>query len=86
MVEFPTVSATLLGIIILCAKLRQKQRITICVEIFSAPWVMLFGFVTSKEVVVVPWLKKPNVELFDASGESLTICLDVTQLAKCISH
>ena len=27
-----------------------------------------FGFVTSKEVVVAPWSKKPDVELFDASG------------------
>ena len=39
---------------------------------------MLFGFVTSKEVVVAPWFKKPDVELFDASGELLTIYLDVT--------
>ena len=37
-----------------------------------------FGFVTSKEVVVAPWLKKPDVEFFDASGELLTIYLDVT--------
>ena len=37
-----------------------------------------FGFVTSKEVVVAPWFKKPDVELFDASGELLTIYLDVT--------
>ena len=37
-----------------------------------------FGFVTSKEVVVAPWFKKPDVELFDASGELLTIYLEVT--------
>ena len=37
-----------------------------------------FGFVTSKEVVVAPWFKKPDVELFDTSGELLTIYLDVT--------
>ena len=37
-----------------------------------------FGFVTSKEVVVAPWLKKPDVEFFDAFGELLTIYLDVT--------
>jgi hypothetical protein len=28
-----------------------------------------FGFVTSKEVVVAPWFKKPDVEYFDAIGE-----------------
>ena len=37
-----------------------------------------FGFVTSKEVVVAPWFKNPDVELFDASGKLLTIYLDVT--------
>ena len=37
-----------------------------------------FGFVTSKEVVVAPWFKKPDVEFLDASGEMLTIYLDVT--------
>ena len=37
-----------------------------------------FGFVTPKEVVVAPWFKKPDVEFFDASGELLTIYLDVT--------
>ena len=37
-----------------------------------------FVFVTSKEVVVAPWFKKPDVEFFDASGELLTIYLDVT--------
>jgi len=37
-----------------------------------------FGFVTTKEVVVAPWFKKPDVEFFDASGELLTIYLDVT--------
>ena len=37
-----------------------------------------FGFVTCKEVVVAPWSKKPDVEFFDASGELLTIYLDVT--------
>ena len=36
------------------------------------------GFVTSKEVDVAPWFKKPDVEFFDASGELLTIYLDVT--------
>ena len=35
-----------------------------------------FGFVASKEVVVAPWFKKPDVELVDASGELLTIYLD----------
>ena len=37
-----------------------------------------FGFVASKEVVVAPCFKKPNVELVDPSGEVLTIYLDVT--------
>ena len=37
-----------------------------------------FGFVTSKEVVVAPWFKKPDVEFCDATGELLTIYLDVT--------
>ena len=37
-----------------------------------------FGFIASKEVVVAPWFKKPDVELVDASGELLTIYLDVT--------
>ena len=36
-----------------------------------------FGFVTSKEVVVAPWFKNPDVELVNASGELLTIYLDV---------
>jgi hypothetical protein len=38
----------------------------------------VFGFVTSKEVVVAPRFKKPDVEYFDASGELLTIYLDAT--------
>ena len=37
-----------------------------------------FGFVAPKGVVVDPWFKKPDVEIFDASGELLTIYLDVT--------
>ena len=37
-----------------------------------------FGFIASKEVVVAPWFKKPDVELIDPSGELLTIYLDVT--------
>ena len=37
-----------------------------------------FGFIASKEVVVAPWFKKPDVELIDSSGELLTIYLDVT--------
>ena len=38
-----------------------------------------FGFVTSKEVVVAPWFKKPDVDFFfNATGELLTIYLDVT--------
>ena len=37
-----------------------------------------FGFIASKEVVVAPWFKKPDVELVDPSGELLTIYLDVT--------
>ena len=37
-----------------------------------------FGFIASKEVVVAPWFKKPDVELLDPSGELLTIYLDVT--------
>ena len=37
-----------------------------------------FGFVASKEVVVAPWFKKPDVEFFDATGDLLTIYLDVT--------
>ena len=28
-----------------------------------------FGFVTSKEVVVAPWFKKPDVEFFDADKD-----------------
>ena len=32
----------------------------------------------SKEVVVCPWEKKPDVELVDPTGELLTIYLDVT--------
>jgi len=28
-----------------------------------------FGFVAPKGVVVDPWFKKPDVEIFDASGE-----------------
>ena len=39
---------------------------------------MAFGFIASKEVVVAPWFKKPDVELVDPSGELLTIYLDVT--------
>ena len=38
----------------------------------------VFGFASSKEVVVAPWFKKPDVEFLDASGELLTIYLDVT--------
>ena len=37
-----------------------------------------FGFVTSKEVLVAPWFQKADVEFFDASGELLTVYLDVT--------
>ena len=48
-----------------------------CRDILSAMG-SAFGFVTSKEVVVAPWFKKPDVELFYASGELLTIYLDVT--------
>ena len=36
------------------------------------------GFISSKEVVVFPWAKKPDVELVDPSGELLTFFLDVT--------
>ena len=32
-----------------------------------------FGYVTSKEVVVAPWYKKPDVELQDASGYLLIV-------------
>ena len=39
---------------------------------------LAFGFVASKEVVVAPWFKKPDVELIDPSGELLTIYIDVT--------
>ena len=39
---------------------------------------LAFGFIASKEVVVAPWFKKPDVELIDPSGELLTIYLDVT--------
>ena len=38
----------------------------------------VFGFVTSKEVVVAPWFKKHDVAFLHASGEFLTIYLDVT--------
>ena len=32
-----------------------------------------FGYVTSREVVVAPWYKKPDVELQDASGYLLIV-------------
>ena len=47
-----------------------------CRDILSAMG-NVFGFVTSKEVVA-PRFKQPDVEFFDASGELLTIYLDVT--------
>ena len=37
-----------------------------------------FRFITSTEVVISPWQKKPDVQLVDPSGELLTILLDVT--------
>lgn len=37
-----------------------------------------FHFVSSKEVVVAPWNKKPDVELVDPSGEFLTVYIDIT--------
>ena len=37
-----------------------------------------FDFITSKEVVICPWQKKPDVELIDPRGELLAILLDVT--------
>ena len=37
---------------------------------------MAFGFIASKEVVVAPWFKKPDVELVDPSGELLNIYLE----------
>ena len=78
MVEFETISATLSGIMVLCAKLRQNSGSQYeCRDILSTMG-NAFGFVTSKEVVVAPWFKKPDVERFDASGELLTIYLDVT--------
>ena len=30
-----------------------------------------FGFIASKEVVVAPWFKKPDVELLDPSGREI---------------
>ena len=35
-----------------------------------------FRFITSKEVVISPWRKKPDVQLVDPTGELLTILLD----------
>jgi hypothetical protein len=37
-----------------------------------------FHFVSSKEVVVAPWNKKPDVELVDPSGEFLAAYIDIT--------
>jgi hypothetical protein len=37
-----------------------------------------FQFISSKEVVVAPWNKKPDIELVDPSGDLLTVYLDVT--------
>ena len=37
-----------------------------------------FDFIASKEVVIFPWQKKPDVELVDPRGELLTILLDIT--------
>ena len=37
-----------------------------------------FDFISSKEVVIFPWQKKPDVELIDPRGEVLTILLDIT--------
>ena len=72
-VELATIFVILSGITVLFAKSQGKQRRDILSTMGNA-----FGFVTSKEVVVAPWFKKPDVEFFDASGELLTIYLDVT--------
>ena len=37
-----------------------------------------FNFISSKEVVIFPWQKKPDVELVDPRGEVLNILLDIT--------
>ena len=37
-----------------------------------------FRFITSTEVVISFWQKKPDVQLVDPTGELLTILLDVT--------
>ena len=37
-----------------------------------------FRFITTTEVVISPWQKKPDVQLVDPTGELLTILLDVT--------
>ena len=37
-----------------------------------------FDFVSSREVVIFPWQKKPDVELVDPRGEVLNILLDIT--------
>ena len=37
-----------------------------------------FGFISTKEVVVLPWTKKPDVEITDPSGQFLNIYLDIT--------
>ena len=37
-----------------------------------------FGFISNKEVVVLPWTKKPDVEITDPSGQFLNIYLDIT--------
>ena len=37
-----------------------------------------FEFITTKEVVIAPWEKKPDVEIIDPKGDFLNIYLDVT--------
>ena len=60
------------------ARPQRKRRITTSRGIFSQQWVMHFGFIASKDVVVAPWFKNLLGDLRDSSGELLTIYLDVT--------
>ena len=80
MAEHATTFVIRLDIIVLFAKSPQKLKTAdhnMCRDILSTMG-NAFGFVTSKDVVVAPWFKKPDVEFFDISGRLLTIYLDVT--------
>ena len=61
-----------------CCKITTKTSDHIHARDIICNMTQALGFVTSKEVVVFPWAKKPDVELIDPSGEYLTFYLDVT--------